>query len=726
MSHGSESQPLFDQLLFEITTEELPAGLARSALGSMETLVREQLAQARVAHGAVHTMGTPRRLAVRVSNIATHQSRLEERKMGPPIQVALDGEGKPTPAGAGFAKRCGMDPSSLIQVETDKGVYVACDVVMEGKPTQEILGDVLVEVTRSIPFQKSMRWGHVAVPFARPVCGFVALLDDTVIPLQWAGVTSGRQTTGHRFLAPGPVVIPHANQYEDCLRKHHVVVDVGERAALMDARMEQACKDAGVTLVPDEALREETLFLAEEPFALVGSFRPEYLQLPPTLVVAVMRDHQKYFATTKNEHVATEETAPLAPHYVNVVNTALRPGDITRGNDRVLEARLRDAQFFVDEDVRKPLVEHASQLGRVTFQSKLGTLQDKADRIAHILGTWEFEPAMPPETLRLAAQCCKADLMSLTVGEFPELQGHMGAYLVEQQNAQGGMDPQVGQALVEHYAPRFSGDALPTTALGQALAAADRVDTLVGCFAVGLRPTGSADPFALRRAILGLWRIATEGSQSFSVRALCKAAHDAHRLITQRPATQQVASKGDGKSKGQLASWEDTWALVEAFLDSRLRAYYGDRFAPDIIDACLTADAWAQPKGLLARMEALTAFRAGPGAEKLTVAHKRAFNLTKKSHVEDYDEQLLKEPAEVALQQVVTRVGRTVTQQAQALDFAGALDSLARELSGPVDEFFEQIFVMSEDEGLRHARLQLLHRVVNTIGQVARLERLGG
>jgi len=683
-----------NQLLIEIGTEELPASFVTKALGAMPSLAADLLARARLSHAAIVPLGTPRRLALMIEDVADRQEDLSEQVQGPPKRVALDAEGKLTKAGQGFARKQGLSPEDLFVVETDKGEYLAFKREEKGRPALEVLPDVLADLMARVPFPKSMRWGAGEVAFGRPIHWVVALHGEEVVATEFAGVRAGRATRGHRFLAPAGFELPSPEPYQELLRRAHVVVDPGERRDAMHAALRDAAQSMGGELVEDPFLLEECTSLVEEPHVVPGAFEPSYLDLPDGVVVSVMRDHQRYFA------VRDPHTGRLLPRYLNVVNTANAPETIARGNDRVLRARLADARFFVDEDRKRPLETRTRELDGVVFQTKLGSLGDKVRRIRTLTQSF-FEPGDEARLADRAATLCKNDLVTLIVGEFPELQGEMGRFYAAEQ----GEDAGVAEAIRDHYLPRGSGDAVPTGRVSAAVAVADRADTLAGCFGIGLVPSGSADPFALRRATLGIVRIALLGPLDVSVRDV-------------------IGGAWDGYPSGVLRDRDQVVTQLDEFFRARLKAYYGERFPGDLLEACLGAWDGRSLRDLDKRVQAVAAFRELPEYASLAVAFKRAFNIAKDGPEGDVDASLLTEEAERSLADRFANLKPVVDGELSAGRYEEALSRLANELKHPIDRFFEEVFVMVDDEAVRTNRLKLLRSISDTLSGIAHFHQL--
>jgi glycyl-tRNA synthetase beta chain len=676
-------------LLLEIGCEELPAGFVQSALDAMPGLLSSALDAARIRHVAATAYGTPRRLAVVVKDVADAQPDLEEEVLGPPKSAAFGADGKPTKAAEGFAKKNGASVAEVTVKATEKGEY-ACVVRREkGRPVAEVLPAILSALPGKIPFQKSMRWGAGEHAFGRPIHWLVALFGERVIEASFAGVTSGRTSRGHRFLAPGPVEIARASDYVAALRAAHVLVDEGERRAAMVKALEAKASAVGGALISDAFLVSENASLVEEPNVIAGSFEPEFLTLPAEVIVAVMRGHQRYFA------VRGEDGEALLPRYLAVVNTAKDEATIARGNDRVLRARLKDAGFFVGEDQKRKLAERVAKLDGIVFQAKLGTVGEKVRRVGSVARALSGD-ARAEEAAALA----KADLVSLIVGEFPELQGIMGRWYAKQE----GLDPVVADAIRDHYLPKSASDVVPTEKLAAAIALADRADTLVGCFSIGLVPSGSADPFALRRATIAIARIALEGPMDVDAKQLLEAAYD--RYVQQ------------GKP---VAAKAEVLAKLDEFVRTRLRGLLSESSPVELVEACLAAWDGGSLRDLRARVVALETLKTtAPDAyASLGTAFKRAYNIAKDVAAAPFEPALFAEPAEKALADAYVEARGRIEQASAAGDYGAALKIVASELRGPVDRFFTEVFVMVDDEKVRVNRLRLLASLAATLNRIA-------
>lgn len=680
-------------LLLEIGVEELPASFVRGALDAMPRIADELLSAARLPHGAIRALGTPRRLSVEVRDVADAQEDLAEVVPGPPRAIALDADGNPTKAGAGFARKQGVDPSALQVIETDKGPYVAVRRQEVGRPAAEVLPTVLRGLCERVPFPKSMRWGPGEVAFGRPVHWLLALHGEAVVPFEFAGIESGRSTRGHRFLSPAAFDVASVAAYVDALASAHVVVDPDARRARMERDLHAAAGALGGVLAPDEFLVTECACLAEEPHVVPGGFDEEFLALPDAVVVSVMRDHQRYFAVRGPD-------GALLPRYLNVVNTANAPEVIARGNDRVLRARLADARFFVEEDAKATLASRVPRLDEVVFQKALGSVGDKVRRVEALAGIFAAHAGVDPEPATLAARLSKADLETLIVGEFPELQGEMGRWYARRE----GLPEDVADALRDHYLPQGAKDPVAPAPLGAVVGCADRMDTLVGCFGVGLSPTGSADPFALRRAALGVIRTALEGPIDAP---LARWALDAYTLYP----------------SGLLSSGKETLPRVAEFFRARLKALYAERHPTDLVEACLAAWDGGSVRDLDARVRAVAAFKEQPAYASLAIGFKRAFNIARDAASDVYSPDRFAEDAERALGESFAAARSRIEDAVTRRDYAEALRCLT-ELREPIDRFFDEVLVMSDDDALRDNRLALLSSIADTVKGIAHFNLL--
>ncbi len=685
------------RFLLEIGVEELPASFLRSGLQSLDESATKVLGENRLSPEKVAVQGTPRRLTLVLDGLPAEQAERRELVQGPPWSVAFK-DGAPTKAAEGFAKKNGVSVEALTKKETDKGDYVVAEVHEPGRPAAEVLAELLPDICAGIRFPKTMRWGAGDFAFGRPVQWLVSLLGDESVPFAFAGIEAGRQTRGHRFLAPAEVTLSRASVYEDVLHDAHVVVDPAKRRALMLERLEAAAKELGGTLVPDDFLVGECADLVEAPFVVPGSFREEFLELPESVVVSVMRDHQRYFALRGPD-------GKLMNRYLNVVNTAEAPEVIAEGNDRVLEARLADAEFFVAEDQKHGMQSWRPKLDATIFQRKLGTVGAKVDRIV-ALSTWlAGETGADVEQAEEAAKLAKLDLESLIVFEFPELQGEMGRFYAKHE----GVAEPIADAIAEHYHPTGAEAPVAEGTLGAIVGTADRIDTLVGCFGIGLEPTGSNDPFALRRAAISIVRTALEGPIDIHVR------HLVDRALTELRAVEAVEKADPVK----------VTEAIQRFFEARLRAFYRDRHSGDVVEATLGAwvdEGFGSVRDLDARMKAVAAFRELPEYALLATAFKRANNITKDASAGDVDESLLEEGIERELYDAWEKVRSQIDEAHAKRDYTEALSLVARELKTPIDRYLDEgPMVMTDVDELRVNRQSLLKNIADSVTRIAHI-----
>lgn len=688
-------------LVYEIGTEEIPAGYLPPAAAQLADLATKALAELQLAPEHLETHATPRRIVLLARGVPEGQEDRTEEVTGPPWKAAFDAEGRPTKAAEGFAKGRGLRIEDLRPVETERGPYVGATVRIEGRPAAELLARLLPELTAKLSFPKTMRWGPQRFRFARPVRWLLALLGDEVVPFEIEGVATGRLTYGHRILAKGPFEVASAADYEAALEWGRVKLRAADRARRIVALLDEVAATVGGTVVPDPELVEEVSYLVETPSVVAGGFDREFLELPAPVVTAAMRDHQRYFALAGPD-------GGLLPHFLCVTNSAPDAAEqVIDGNQRVLRARLDDARFYWNEDLKTTLEQKVPALARVVWLEGFGSLRDKSERVARLATRLaEGMPAETRATVERAALLAKADLVTEMIKdgkEFTALQGVIGREYARRQ----GEPEAVAVALEEQYRPRFAGDALPSTDAGACLALADRLDTMIGVWAAGLKPTGSKDPFGLRRSALGVIRILIDRRRDVSVRALLA-----------------MAAEGYADRVGE------TGALVEEaaeFVRDRLAGWLTDEegLDADVVAAVVPA-AGANPLDARARGRALDELRRArrEDFEALAAGFKRAKNILRKDSAEGSPEPaLLAEDAEKALFEAFRAVdGRVAAAQAEHR-YADAFADLAG-LRAPIDEFFDRVLVLAEDENVRANRLRLLGRIVDRIQGLADLARL--
>ncbi|EYF03998.1 glycine--tRNA ligase subunit beta [Chondromyces apiculatus] len=686
-------------LLLEIGVEELPASFVDAALRALPDLATKRLADLRLTHGAVRALGTPRRLTLIVDGLSVRQPDLEEEVTGPPVKAAYK-DGAPTRAAEAFAQKLGVPVDALRRVEGPKGgEYVAGTRRETGRAAKELLPEMLAGLITAIPFRKSMRWGTGDIAFGRPIQWLLALHGDEVIPVSLAGLTAGRLTRGHRFLAPGEFPIASPAAYVPALRAAHVLVDAEERAAVMRERLLAAAAEAGGDLIEDEFLVGENLSLVEEPHIVVGGFSDAYLDLPERVILEVARGHQRYFC------VRQKGGGALLPRYLTVVNTAEAPENIRRGGDRAMRSRLADARFFYTEDLKIPLAERRNKLAGIVFQKRLGSVLAKAERIELLVKELARLAEFPDPvraTAAAGAHLAKCDLVSLMVGEFPELQGEMGrAYALAQ-----GVDPAVADVIRDHYQPRGAADPTPAAPEAALVSIADRLDTLSGCFALGITPTGAADPYGLRRACIGVLRTLLDQGLDVRLSDAFRASYhtyDGIQLDLHRD--ELVTRLGD-------------------FFAERLRGLLGDRLPADAVSACLAVAA-DRPLDVRVRAAAIAALDAETRA-RVGEVFKRATNIADKAPsgdpVRPAGEGI--HPTEITVHDGYLALRDRLTEAQRAGAYADAFAAIA-EFAPKLHQYFVDVYVNTDDIPLRENRLRLMRAIAETCSSLARLDLLG-
>ncbi len=672
-------------LLLEIGTEEVPAHVMPGILAQLKENAEKAFQENRIAFGSVRTIGTPRRTALLVKDLADKQEDISSENRGPSVQIAFDADGNPSKAAQGFARGQGVDPKDLVE----KDGYVYAMVHEEGKATAELLQDLLKDLICGLSFPNNMRWRDLDFKFIRPLRWIVALLDDEVIPFEVAEVKSGRTSRGHRFLSQGDFTIADANSYEKACEENFIIVDQDKRKAMIREQIEEVAKKQNGTAEITEDLLEEVLYLVEYPTALCGTFEDKYLKLPAEAVITPMRDHQRYFPVKAAD-------GSLMPLFITVRNGGSEHLEIVQhGNERVLRARLEDAQFFFDEDRKKSLEEHREKLKTVVFQQGLGTMYEKSERLMELAAFIADELGADEKThkhAKRAAELCKADLVTGMVQEFTELQGIMGREYAKLD----GECENVAIAIDEHYMPRFAGDNQPQTEAGRIVSVADKIDTIVGTFSRGKIPTGSQDPFALRRQALGLVHMMIEAKYTLSLSKVVAKAMDLYQITDEAARTKMQNDVAD-------------------FMRLRLKNVLEDvRY--DVVDAVIdnVDDLYA----VSLRAEAVAKFVASDAAVANIQAFVRAANLAKKSESAAIDEALFTTDEEKNLYQVYTATASSLDSLVAGHDYAGAIDALT-ELSAPIDAFFEGVMVMDKDEKVKNNRLGLLKSIDTLVKRVA-------
>jgi glycyl-tRNA synthetase beta chain len=683
-------------LLLEIGVEELPSSFVDAALAAMPQIAKTKLEALRLAGGEseIRALGTPRRLALVVKGLADKQPDLDEEVIGPPETAAYK-DGKPTKAAEAFANKLGITVDQIQIVEKaasgkqKAGRYAVGRRQERGREARELLGKALAELCAEIPFRKSMRWGSGDATFGRPVQWLVALFGDELLDVSFAGARSGRTSHGHRFLAPGAVEIGSADAYVDTMRKALVLVDRDERARTMMDRVAAAAKEAGGVQDPEPSLVPENASLVEEPHVVTGSFEAKYLKLPAAVIKAVARGHQKYFCVQKSD-------GELLPHYLTVVNTALDPARIAKGNDRVMRARLADAEFFFEEDKKAKPEDRVEKLSGIVFHNRLGTVREKVARmeiLATKLAILVGVDSVTEQKVTRAAHLCKFDLVSLMVGEFPELQGDMGR--VYALNA--GEAPEVANAVRDHYRPIGAEGPVAEDEVSACVALADRLDSLAGCFAIGLSPTGAADPFALRRACIATLRTLLERSRT-------------NAAYAKLPLDDLFGWAYDGFSGKKLdVSREETIVKLRDFAQERLRGLVASATTNAVADAVMAGGAIDHPAYVLARAKSLhravTEGRAW--LEKARTVAKRLSGISKESKPVLHAKGEFEKEDDLLIVDLVTRVDGS-TRELTAEEAVTSALSQAEELAQRLDEIFTRTLVNDPNDARTGKRLELL------------------
>lgn len=683
------------ELLFEIGTEEIPAGYIRPAVDGMSRMMGDMLAALGLKHGAIRTAATPRRLTVCVEDLDAGQPDSREEILGPPKSASFDKNDKPTKAAEGFARSKGATLEDIRIAVTPKGEYLMVVVEKKGEKTEKLLPEILTTIIRDLPFPKSMRWGSGRASFARPIQWLLARYGDQTIPCEINEVHSGSTTRGHRFMAANDFEVADFAGYLAALRQAHVLADQDERKKSVIREVTEAAARAGGRIMADEELVETVTNLVEEPHAVCGSFDEKFLALPDEVLITSMREHQKYFAVVDDE-------GRLLPHFIAVNNTDTRDHALAvEGHQRVLRARLEDALFFFKEDQKQRLADRTTNLSGVVFQAGLGTMREKTGRMTELAG-WLAAAVAPSArgAATRAAQLAKADLITNMVNEFPSLQGVMGcAYALRD-----GEPAEVAQAITEHYMPVRAGSKLPTSDAGAIVGLADRIDSIAGCFGIGKKPTGSTDPYGLRRLSLGLLHIIESRGYSLSVRNL---------------ADQALALYGDKITVDPAQARKD----ILAFIEDR---YINDRIARGRTTSAVEAVTSVNFDDVIDcdhRIEALMAVQSEETFTILAGSFKRVKNIIKGNFDEVIKEDLLREEAEKNLYLVFQQVRDEAMPLFEKKEYQQAMQAILK-MKEPVDHFFDEVMVMADDEQLKTNRLNLLTAISGLFLKIGDFSRM--
>lgn len=679
-------------LLFEIGAEEIPAGFMPNILGQLKQLAETKLNDAHLPFESIATYGTPRRLALIVKGLADTSAEISERHKGPSASIAYDADGNATKAAIGFARGKGLDVADLV---VEDG-YIYAETKTAGVPAKDIVTDMLPQLITGLNFPKSMHWGNLDAKFVRPVRWFVALLDEEVIPVEFATVKSGNVTRGHRFLGADEITIKNAASYVDTLKENFVMVDQDARRELISKQLHDMAASKNASIVWDDDLLEEINYLVEWPTALCGGFEESYLALPDAAIITPMKDHQRYFPLV-------DQNGKLLPMFLTVRNGSDHSIEVVQaGNERVLRARLDDAKFFFNEDRKKPLIDRQDGLTKIVFQEGLGNLADKTERLLKLGRVFGEECGLHEDAavvLERATELAKTDLTTGMVTEFTELQGVMG----KEYALLDGESEEVAEAIFEQYLPRFAGDVLPQTEAGKVLSIIDKVDNIVATFSRGLIPTGSQDPYALRRQTIGILNILLGSEWNISLRPIFKASMELLNVPTEKQ--------------------DELLGQVEEFFTLRLKNIFLDREVPHhVIDLLLSNNelSVADAEGLV---NALLANRIDENVE-LVQAYTRMYNLVKDVEYTGVNSDLLKEDAEKELFEAASKASEASSAAWEAGDY-DAVVAVPATLVPAINKFFEDVMVMDKDEAIKANRLQLVrlaYSVMAIIGDISALK----
>lgn len=708
-----------NNLILEIGTEEIPAGYIEPSLKALSLLLRQKLTEARVKHGSVRTFGTPRRLAVMVENVVDKQESLTTEIVGPPEKIGFDEKGKATIAAEKFADKAGVPVRKLSVKSTKKGTYLCAIKTEPGLSTKTLLKTILPDTVKSIPFPKTMRWSDLEISFARPIQSILALLGPDVISFTLGGIRSGRYTFGHRFMCPGRIGISAADNYIDSLNTGYVLADISERKKKIEKEITKAAADLGGAVLADDELMDIVTNLVEYPVIAVGKIDRLFLELPREILITAMREHQKYFAVVDKEN-------DLMPFFIVVTNT--RAADmklVARGHERVLRARLDDAQFFYKSDLRKPFEDFTDQLKGVLFRSDLGSMYEKVVRVQKLseflVNSIAQSPynRYPPETVKpdsdamerfsdlgrhvsRAAFLCKTDLVSKVVTEFPKLQGIMGRVYA----SIAGEADAVANAIEEYYRPTYSGGPLPSTKVAAILSIADKIDSICGCFGIGLMPTGASDPYALRRQGIGVIQIMLDRNFTFRLKGMIEKSLELYDIKTEA----------------------ETADRVYGFLKNRMAHLLAEEgFSKDVITAVIDISADHIPN-VSKRVHALEKLKAEPDFEPLAVSFKRVVNILKQADyletgIVDIKENLFQHKSESKLYDTYKVVNKSVSENLNRGRFDKALLDIAA-MRDSIDAFFADVMVMTDQADLRINRLSILRHIADLFGLFADFSKI--
>jgi len=690
-----------ENLLLEIGTEEIPAGYIKPALKALSSGLLNRLDDARITHGEAVTFGTPKRLAVLVTDVASKQASLTTEMTGPPESVSFDDQGKPTVAAIKFAEKASVPLNKIAVKETKKGRYLTAVKTEHGLGSTVLLKTILPDTILSLPFPKSMRWADLSIGFARPVHSVLALLGKKVMTFSFGNLKSGRHIYGHRFMAPAKIKVPSPDRYSDLLKTAHVIADIAERRAIVEKEVKKTADSLGGSIMPDEELLDIVTNLVEYPVPIAGKFDDKFLELPDKVLITAMREHQKYFAIT-------DVDGKLMPGFIAVNNTKTKNMNlVAKGHERVLRARLEDARFFYKSDISENIEHWIEKLKGVTFQAKIGSMHDKVLRVRQLSKFIAKSLSAAPEVQKnvsRAAWISKADLVSRVVVEFPKLQGVMGKVYAQK----AGEPAIVAAAIEEHYLPTSSGGNLPETTEGSILAIADKIDTICGCFSAGLIPTGASDPYALRRQSIGILQIMLKNNYALSLMELIK---QSIALFNQNKDTDKTPQK------------------IYSFFKDRISHLLAEEGYKKDIVASVTSVSADYPANVKRRVQALENLKTAPDFESLSIAFKRVVNIIRKSEgvpgqtEQAVDAGLFQDKCENALYEAYREVKNKVSKNIENENYSRALKDIAS-IRNKVDVFFDGVMVMTEDKKVRNNRFALLSEIAGLFENIADFSKI--
>lgn len=685
--------------LLEIGVEELPARFISDALNQLRENTANVLNEERIKYDKINAYSTPRRLTVIVEGLDEKQEDVEETVKGPAKKIAFDENGSPTKALLGFMKGQGVDISSIFVDEYNGVEYVFAKKMKKGKNIEEIISENMPKVIKNINFPKSMKWGGKNLRFARPIRWIVSLLDDKVVPFDLEGIQVSNVTKGHRFLGSGNIVIDKVDNYVELLRKNYVIVDQEERKEIIKYGSEKLAKERGGNILKDDALLDEVTNIVEYPTPIIGKIKEEYLTLPPDVVITPMKEHLRFFPVFDDKN-------RLLPYFITVRNgNKDHIETVIKGNEKVLGARLEDAKFFYLEDIQKPLESYVEELQKMTFQEKLGTLYEKTIRVQKLamkIGEYLEVGEETQRNIERAGYLCKADLTTKMVTEFTELQGKMGMEYARK----SGENEIVSLAIFEQYLPRFFGDALPTTTAGSVLSIADKMDSIAGLFAIGIHPTGSQDPFGLRRQALGIINIIIDKKLNISIKELIENALYIYVEVN-----------------GLAFDYDKVKEEIEEFFKGRIRNMFIDMgIRYDIVDAVLASNI-DDIYDMKIRANKINEWLKREGLNEVLTAFNRVANLAEKAVSDEVQRDLLTEEKELELFEAFYSVEEKINSLISKKEYDKALDNLVV-LKDPIDNFFDKVMVMVEDEKIRNNRLGLLRKIYNMMIRICDLSKI--